>query len=800
MRSETGSACERTRLENGGKLRRNRWGYTVAAVSVLGVSLSAAGLVTARRWEDHYARTDFALHSENRISVIRHEIESNLSALNTIRGFAEVPGALTPGNFESFAARILESHPSLRAVEWLDYITDAQRGAFEQRLRREGAPQPFLSEGQPGGARHAGRRPEYFPVRFLYPRNPANASAIGFDFGSCKSCVHAINVASATGSPAATLKFKILEHTGDGYAVAVLLPVRDRGQAGAPLRGFAMVLLQVADVVERAVRHLNEEGINIQMYDQDVGPGNRLLYFHTSRRGSADRPLPEGALTRPDGFEYASTLKIGGRQWLAVCTPTFEYIQAGRTWRPWYILGGGLLLTCAVATLFLLHLFHTSRVEGANRLLNEQIQVRLQTERELAAARDQALAASRTKSQFLATMSHEIRTPMNGVIGMTHLLLDTPLTADQREYAGSVQRSAEALLHVINDILDLSRIEAGRLVIQCSAFDLRRTIEDVAQALAPKAREKDVALTIQYPANLPTYFLADEIRIRQVLMNLVGNAVKFTPSGGVSIRVQCGERRPAAGPCVDPQSPGVTCRTGREEVAMRISVRDTGIGIPPDKLGLLFEKFSQVDGSDARQYGGAGLGLAISKELVELLGGEIGVESVPLQGSTFWFTLPLPIASTSAAPPVEPAHQLPWAKTGVAPRILVAEDNPINLRVATVMLERIGLRADVAINGEEVVQLFEAHPYDVILIDCQMPQMDGYAATAEIRKRQDPNRAPVIIAMTAAAMEGTRERCLAAGMDDYVAKPVTPAILAEVLKRWDWGVRRGLTAVANGAH
>jgi signal transduction histidine kinase/CheY-like chemotaxis protein len=760
----------------------HRLAPTIVVVVVAGAALSAAGFIVARGWEERYSRANFALQSENRVSVIRREIHSNLNALIAIRGLAEVAGPLTQARFDSFAARILESNPSLRAVEWLERVSDAQRQAFETQLHREGAPQPFISEGKPGGGTHAGHRAAYYPVRFLYPANSKNRSAIGFDFGTCRGCASVLETANRGDSPAATVKFRILEHTGDGYAVAVVLPVHDSREKTGPPIGYAMVLLQVADVVERAIRNFNIEGMNIQIYDQDAPPGARLLYFHSSRANS--HPLPENAYRRPDGFEYQSPLKMGGRPWLVVCTPTPDYLESGRSWRPWLILAVGLLITTAVVTVVVLHMKYVGRVEMTNGLLNEQIQVRIATERELSAARDQALMASRMKSQFLATMSHEIRTPMNGVIGMTHLLLDTPLTTDQRDYAESVRVSAEALLRVINDILDLSRIEAGRIAIECSVFNLRRLIEEVVCMLAPKAREKAIVLRAEIPECLPTHFLGDMVRIRQILMNLIGNAVKFTPAGEVVVTLQCGEACPPAERAGMSRPAGSTCGYGMEKVPLKISVRDTGIGISAENLGLLFEKFSQVDSSDSRRFGGTGLGLAISKELVELLGGTMGVETVPEQGSVFWFTLPLPVAVTAGMTRLEPAAPPPHLDPGSPPRVLVAEDNPINLRVATVMLERIGIHADIAANGADAVELFRAQHHDIIFMDCQMPEMDGYAATAAIRQCQNPSRPPVIIAMTADAMEGSRDRCLSAGMDDYIAKPVKRSTLVETITRW----------------
>ncbi|QYM79713.1 response regulator [Horticoccus luteus] len=385
------------------------------------------------------------------------------------------------------------------------------------------------------------------------------------------------------------------------------------------------------------------------------------------------------------------------------------------------------------------------------------------TRTELEAARFAADAATRAKSQFLATMSHEIRTPMNAVIGMATVLSGSPLDADQRECVDTIRTSGELLLSVINDILDFSKIESGHLELERQPFVLAACVRDALEIVALAASRKNLALTYEPAPDLPAALVGDVTRLRQILVNLLNNAIKFTEHGSVTIRS-------AARP------------HGTGSVELHLSVQDTGIGIPADQLDRLFRAFSQVDASTARRFGGTGLGLAISKHLAELHGGRMWVESEPGRGSTFHVTLVAPVAASTPAPLAATTFDPTFALRHPA-RILVADDNIVNQTVACRLLQRLGYSPAVASNGREVVEAVQRESFDLVLMDVEMPVLDGPAATRLIREQLPHSAQPRIVALTAHVLADDRARLLASGMDDFLPKPFRLAQLTAILAR-----------------
>jgi signal transduction histidine kinase/DNA-binding NarL/FixJ family response regulator len=408
----------------------------------------------------------------------------------------------------------------------------------------------------------------------------------------------------------------------------------------------------------------------------------------------------------------------------------------------------------------------------------EQIMVQLRranlkaeaSARDLQDSLSKAEEANLAKSEFLANMSHELRTPMNGVLGMADLLSDTKLTAEQREFVSTINFSAESLLILLNDILDFSKIEADALVLENIPFELKGTIHKTADLLGTQAKKKNIELRMDYK-NIPDYAWGDPGRFRQVISNLLGNAIKFTESGHVSLRAEK--------------------QTSAHGDFLYVYVEDTGMGIPADKLDKIFDKFTQADASITRKYGGTGLGLAITKKLVNLMGGEIGVESAEGKGSTFWFNLPLKQASETDLFSQNKLHNIRCQAvenliSAKDAKILLVEDYAVNQIFSLKLLNKFGFQnIDVAENGITALQKCAMQNYDMIFMDCQMPELDGYQTTMKLRiTENDTGRHTPVIAMTANAMLGDREKCLKAGMDDYLSKPLRIEHLKTILQSY----------------
>ncbi|MGH9383566.1 MAG: CHASE domain-containing protein [Vicinamibacterales bacterium] len=867
------------------------------------------------------ARVRFLAEAQNAHQALQQRLDAYLDMLRAPRALFASSNEVERNEFGAFVSGLDPAgrFPGVLGLTFVRRVSQDQRQTYVNSVRRDTS---VTREGYPYfDIWPAGDRPEYFVYEFLEPFLP-NAPTFGYDVGSEAVRRKALERARDEGQPIVTRRLHLIADTQSEAAFLMFMPVYVNGQGTdtvearrQSLRGFVVSRVRADDLFAPALAGSSSRQFRMEVFDDtNVSQASVMYVNHGALREH------QAATT----FTNTLGLNVAGGHWAVRFSASDSYLASGERLAAQLVVAGGL--TIAALLFFIVRFLVTGR-ERALALASQMTQ-------ELKVAKDAAEAANRAKSEFLANMSHEIRTPLNGVLGMMDILLDTELTRDQRDFAETARQSGDVLLTVLNDILDFSKIEAGKLDMERTGFDLRQVVEEVEDLVAGQAQKKGLEIAYSVGDDVPAGVCGDPTRLRQVLTNLLGNAIKFTSAGEVVLSVS-----------LDPVSVP-------DHATVRFEIRDTGIGIPQAIQEKLFQPFTQADGSTRRRFGGTGLGLAICRQLTELMGGKIGVESKMGQGSKFWFTVVLgldptaarqmgPTASlgarrvllvddnstnrtilrrqlsgwgmqviatdcgsraldllreaTHAGQPFDLAivdlqmpdmdglalgrsikgdpliaktrlvmlsslalrtyadraralgfdayltkptrlHQLyscvsavlagitvrpelvgamtpteqaaapivvvpvaaaptPLMTTPIAPaqtppsaartnqRLLIAEDNLVNQKVALFALRRLGYETEVVSDGLQAVDAFQHGTYACILMDCQMPEMDGYQATAEIRRIEGGARHIPIIAMTAHAMKGDRERCLVAGMDDYVSKPLNSGDLQAALDR-----------------
>ena len=737
--------------------------YGAALTAALtGVLATFILFIWIRHYEFDRLERKFKLDAFFVSSIIESKLKEHLVVLDTVRNFYVTSKSLTKDDFVKFIISELQDNPGIKAVEWIPKVSNAERAIFE-KLNSNGGAFPFEIKELSGDRSlvKAGDRDFYFPIQLVTPLQ-GNKLTLGFDVSSETVRRTAMGEAADTGLAIATRRIRLIQEREQQYGFMVFLPVyydkmqHDNAERRrVALRGFIAGIFRSGDIIKASPASVWPQHLVIQLQDITVPPPENLFTIHAGAAGiktSVSDKLPANAtsLSNKHKFNFSS------RTWCVNIFADRDYIDKNLSSFYLLILPAGLLLTLLLSAL----LFSFVR----------EILRHKQTEKELLDAKQEADNANMAKSHFLSNMSHEIRTPMNGIVGMTELLIESNLDDEQNKYARMIRDSASSLISIINDILDLSKIEAGKLQLEMLDFELRKTVIEVVELMSLRAQGKNLKLNCSIEQDIPMRAVGDPVRLKQILINLIGNAVKFTHQGKITLHLK-------------------TESKDENGAMIRFEVRDTGIGIAPDRIQALFKPFTQSDSSVSRKFGGTGLGLAISRQLVEMTGGHIGAESEPDSGSTFWFTLRLGFSKLPDPGYNNNNEQSVLRKAGEickAGHILVVEDNMINQQMTVEVLHRLGYKADGASNGPDAIIALSRKHYDLVLMDIQLSEMNGFEVTGRIRNPVSAvldHNVPVI-AMTAYVFQGDREKCIAAGMQDYLAKPISFKKFAEVIEKW----------------
>ncbi len=757
-------------------LRRNRWQFVATALIGLAVSGTLATLVW--RADEARARAAFNEIAQQRISQATEHLHAALQDLVALRALFATAGVVDRNQFDTYCAPLLASDPAIQALEWIPAVSDTQRTAFERRARAAGFAGFAFTAHTAAGMRPEAPHPQYYPVYYVSPYR-GNEKALGFDLASNPARKAALQTSAASGAMVATSRIVLVQAQQAGYGFLVFYPVYASGQRAAhaaPI-GFVLGVFKVAHIVAPtpAGGTTRRGQVHLAAYDvteHAAGQPGTELY-------PKGHQVDLGAVRRSD-LVYEDTLAVGGRQWRLVAyraPSTADRVEAG------IVFAVGML-----ATLLILALMRQTMLA-----------------RDSEAARELAARADATKSQFLANVSHEMRTPLNGVIGMLDLLLQSSLRGDQTRMAEISRRSAVNLLGIINDLLDFSKIEAGRFEVASEPVEIHRLLDEEIETFSNLAAKSGCELVHSIDDAVPACIVGDDLRLRQVLNNLLANAIKFSSGQAHAGRI---ELRAA--------------RAGAQQ--LEITTGDNGIGVDPATQARLFKPFEQADPGTTKRYGGTGLGLTITRHLVEMMGGTIRLHSKPGAGSTFVIRLPLRacgdaptarVATDEAAPRtgtqakaesttrVEAGIEAaaPRANTGSAPRVLVAEDNETNREVIRLQLARCGVDADFAVDGAQALELFRRGDYTLVLSDLHMPVLDGFGLARAVRAfEREVGRTPAkLIAVTAAAHEADLNQARDAGMDAHLVKPIRLEALRDTLQRWGGAEAAAAPADADAA-
>jgi signal transduction histidine kinase len=719
---------------------------TVILVLAGGLVITLVLVFLASRLEERAARADFTALAEQRFALVEARVERALDALVAVGGFCDAQPHLSRQQFGELARPILGRQPALRALAWVPYTSGDQLAALRSAVRADGYPEFDFNElANDGGLRPVGPRAEYFPVVYVEPIK-GNERAFGLDLGSDPRRYLALDAARREGGMVASSRLYLVEERPQDPGFLVFRPVyaraphADRGDAlsegailvpdPAALRGYVLGVFRIAALADVVPADWRGPPMTLYLFDRS-GTGEQALYPSEAKATNAAEVAGTLGVQR--------TIRVGGRNWVMSAVPPEGTLRVDRT-ATRILLVAGLVLTALLALL-------QQQVRNRARAIERSVAARTAelhaSERRLIQANYEAVQGSRLKTMFLASMSHEFRTPMNAILGLLHVMGRTPLDASQRDHIEKISSAARRLLRLIDDILDVSRMEAGKLSVERQPFALESVLRDVLVAVAPKLRDKPVELVLDLDPTTPAQVVGDAMRLTQVLVNLADNAAKFTQEGEVVMSVE-------------------SARLADQRIELRVAVRDTGPGLSEEDAATVFQPFVQAASPRQRHPGGTGLGLAICRQLVNLMGGEIGVESRAGVGARFHFVVPLGLAADSPLAEARPSAQ--------TPRVLVLDSNSAAGAALARMARGFGCHAQNANALATAVELLTSQAFEVVLLS------EDFAGGG-LRERLPPERWPgrsVVLVGIGSSLRGDHR-------EDWVEKPVLPSVLARVL-------------------